>query len=167
MDAARAAGQHGALIPRPANSTAMRCAPGAMVLLLALLAVCGDQPLDPKLPHATLPHPLNTHPTPSLLAQWRRKTHGHCEDGVCRTLRLDCQTRDALSGETAQCLARALQVLQQYSEGRQHIALVLASGVCTMDEASVLMASPVCSEPLVFISLLFPCPSCHVSSPVQ
>jgi hypothetical protein len=135
------------------------------VLLLALLAVCGGQPLDPKLPHATLPHPLNTHTTPSLLAQWRRKTHEHCEDGVCRTLRLDCQTRDALSGETAQCLARALQVLQQYSEGRQHIALVLASGVCTMDEASVLMASPVCSE--IFISLLFPCPSCHVSSPVQ
>jgi hypothetical protein len=145
----------------------MRCAPGALVLLLALLAVCGDQPLDHKLPHATLPYPPPPNLTPSLLAQWRRKTHAHFEDGVGSSQRIDCQTRDALSGETAQCLARALQVLQQYSDGRQHIALVLTSGVCMMDEASVLMASQVCSEPLVFISLLFPCPSCHVSSPVQ
>lgn len=38
-DTARAAGQHVALIPRPANSTAMRCAPGALVLLLTSLVL--------------------------------------------------------------------------------------------------------------------------------
>lgn len=192
---------------------AIRCASGALVLLLALLATCDDQPLDDKPDdteheesvayrarslsnheHLTAGYnnahprqPLNpdaeTHadkhrdalspsrtpssplpppnPLSSLLEQWRRKTHGHSEDGmkgwedavgpgvaqdssrVGRSERIDCE--NALRGEEAKCWASALHVLQQYSEGQQHIAVVLQSpGVCTMDQASVLAASQVC-----------------------